>query len=52
MFAKTQLLLRNCGVLRFSTAAAGSTLFEKIANKSIPSDLLFEDDVVCIYEVE
>ena len=49
MFAKTQLLfplLRNCGVLRFSAAATGGTLFEKIANKSIPSEILFEDDVV------
>lgn len=27
-------------------ATGESTLFEKIANKSIPSKLLFEDDVV------
>lgn len=30
------------------SSSAKPTLFEQIANKAIPSDLLFEDDVVCI----
>lgn len=33
-------------------ATGESTLFEKIANKSIPSKLLFEDDVVSVPSVD
>ena len=32
--------------VRLSSSAVQPTLFEKIANKSIPSDIIFEDSVV------
>ena len=33
--------------VRALSVSAKPTLFEQIADKTIPSDLLFEDDVVC-----
>lgn len=59
MFARAKFLLplcsrvvahRGCAVRTMATGE--STLFEKIANKSIPSKLLFEDDVVPVRSVD
>lgn len=59
MFARAKLLLPLCsrvmvhpGCAVRAMATGESTLFEKIANKSIPSKLLFEDDVVYVLSVD
>ena len=59
MFARAKFLLPLCsrvmahpGCAVRAMATGESTLFEKIANKSIPSKLLFEDDVVSVLSVD
>ena len=38
--------------VRLSSSTVNPTLFEKIANKSIPSDIIFEDKIVVSYMAE
>lgn len=47
-FFLKQHLLSIKGSIR-AVSTTNKTLFEKIASKEIPTDILYEDDKVCIY---